>query len=69
MFHLLRQRRLSELLRNDLPTGTVSFVVAEVYYKFHSFILETAAFLVTWYILGAIVYVLAERRSPVKTSG
>ena len=26
-----------------------SFVIAEVFYKFHSFTLECAAFLVTWF--------------------
>jgi len=29
-----------------------SFVIAEVFYKFHSFTLECAAFLVTWYALS-----------------
>jgi hypothetical protein len=32
----------------------VAFIVAELFYKFHSFALECAAFLCTWYILGAI---------------
>ena len=42
---------------------TVSFVaalvIAEMFYKFHSFLLETGAFLVTWFVLGAIVHTVA----------
>lgn len=62
MFHLLRQRSLPELLRNDLPSGALSFVIAELFYKFHSFMLETGAFLATWYLLGAVVWFVLERR-------
>jgi hypothetical protein len=32
----------------------MSFVIAELFYKFHSFTLETLAFLATWYALSAI---------------
>ena len=31
------------------PRSWRRFVIAEVFYKFHSFTLECAAFLVTWY--------------------
>jgi hypothetical protein len=31
-------------------------VIAELFYKFKSFLLETAAFLLTWLVLGAIVH-------------
>jgi hypothetical protein len=32
----------------------LSLLVAELFYKFHSFTLEALAFLATWYVLGAI---------------
>jgi hypothetical protein len=32
----------------------LSLIIAELFYKFHSFTLEAIAFLVTWYVLGAI---------------
>jgi len=36
----------------ELPAGVASFIVAELFYKFHSFALECLAFLATWYVLG-----------------
>jgi hypothetical protein len=33
---------------------SLAFIIAELFYKFHSFALETAAFLVTWYLLDVI---------------
>jgi hypothetical protein len=35
----------------DLVTLATSFVIAEMFYKFHSFTLEAGAFLGTWYAL------------------
>jgi hypothetical protein len=41
-------------------TGLVlSLVIAELFYKFHSFTLEALAFLATWYVLGGIAEALA----------
>ena len=34
-----------------LPTGAVALVIAELFYKFHSFTLECVAFLATWLVL------------------
>jgi hypothetical protein len=34
-----------------LATLAVAFVIAEQFYKFHSFTLETLAFLATWFVL------------------
>jgi hypothetical protein len=34
-----------------LATLAVAFVIAEQFYKFHSFTLETLAFLATWWVL------------------
>jgi hypothetical protein len=42
----------------------VSFVIAEFFYKFHSFTLECAAFLATWFVLDAVLHLLTARRSP-----
>jgi hypothetical protein len=41
----------------------ISFVIAELFYKFHSFTLECVAFLVTWFVLDAALHLLTERRS------
>jgi hypothetical protein len=32
----------------------LSLIIAELFYKFHSFTLEALAFLATWYVLGGI---------------
>ena len=37
-----------------LSTMALAFVIAEQLYKFHSFTLEAAAFLVTWWALRRI---------------
>jgi hypothetical protein len=39
----------------QLPTAGASLLITELLYKFHSFTLETAGFLTTWYVLDAIV--------------
>jgi hypothetical protein len=41
-------RRVS--LAPALPTGGAALVVAELFYKFHSFTLECLAFLATWLV-------------------
>ena len=42
---------LSDLTAINAVTLATSFVIAETFYKFHSFTLEAAAFLGTWYVL------------------
>ena len=55
MFTLIQLLPLRQLLLLQLPAFTLSFVIAETFYKLHSFALETVAFLATWFVLdGAI---------------
>ena len=55
MFTLVKLLPIKQLLAEQVPAITASFVIAEVFYKFHSFTLECLAFLVTWSVLdGAI---------------
>ncbi len=42
-------------------TLAISFVIAEQFYKFHSFTLETGAFLVTWFVLRRLGLLIAKR--------
>ena len=53
MYTLLRSLPLSTLLSTQAPTLFASFVIAELFYKFHSFTLECLAFLATWFVLDA----------------
>lgn len=54
MFTLCKSLTLKELLFRQAPILLLSFVIAELFYKFHSFTLETIAFLATWAILDGI---------------
>jgi hypothetical protein len=38
----------------DVVTGATAFVIAEMFYKLHSFTLEAGAFLATWYGLRLV---------------
>jgi hypothetical protein len=42
-------------------TLALSFVIAEQLYKFHSFTLETGAFLVTWFVLRRLGLLITKR--------
>ena len=52
MYQLIHSLTTSELFKRQLPPFLVAFAIAEFFYKFHSFALECAAFLVTWYGLS-----------------
>jgi hypothetical protein len=54
MYDLISRLTLKQLMTEQLPGFLTAFTVAELFYKFHSFMLETGAFLITWYVLGAI---------------
>lgn len=45
---------LSDLTAINVVTVSIAFVIAEMFYKFHSFTLEAAAFLATWYVLRIV---------------
>lgn len=68
MFTLLRLLPLRQILVEQFPALVLAWVVAEVFYKFHSFSLECAAFLVTWFVFDALIQGLVRligiRRTP-----
>jgi hypothetical protein len=64
MYKLIHNLTVNELFKRQLPVFVVAFVIAELFYKFHSFILETGAFLVTWYVLDALVQGIVSRKAP-----
>jgi hypothetical protein len=55
MFTLVRSLPFRTLLQEQFPVLIISLTVAELFYKFHSFTLETGAFLLTWLVLDASV--------------
>jgi hypothetical protein len=68
MYSLVRILPVARLLREQLPAFLLAFVIAELFYKLHSFALETLAFLVTWGVIDAVIqvlrHVIAARREP-----
>jgi|EndMetStandDraft_8_1072994.scaffolds.fasta_scaffold55899_3 hypothetical protein len=59
MFTLLSRLPIRELLYRQAPTLLAALVIAEMFYKWHSFLLEAAGFLVTWFVLDAVAGVIA----------
>jgi hypothetical protein len=55
MYTLIRSIPLRTLLSTQAPALLASFVIAELFYKFHSFTLECLAFLATWFVIDAAV--------------
>lgn len=68
MYALFRNVPLRSLLSTQAPALLLSFVLAEIFYKFHSFTLECLAFLATWFVIDALITgvrgLWIERRGP-----
>lgn len=52
MYLFVQSRTVSLLLKEDAPALVGALIVAEVFFRFHSFTLECAGFLLTWYACG-----------------
>jgi hypothetical protein len=61
MYTLLGKLTRHQLFSQQIPSMLVALVCAELFYKFHSFILECAAFLVTWFVFDALSSLLYRR--------
>jgi hypothetical protein len=62
MYTLIRSLSTRQLTSIQLPSLIGALVVAEIFYKFHSFTLECAAFLVTWAALDFVITRLVTRQ-------
>ncbi len=54
MFTLVRAVPLRRLLTEQAPALAIALGIAEVSFKFHSFLLEAGAFLATWYVVDGV---------------
>lgn len=54
MHQMIRRNGVRQSLAQEAPACLAAFVIAELFYKFHSFTLECLAFLATWYALSWI---------------
>jgi hypothetical protein len=68
MFSLVRLIPLRRLLQEQVPALAVSFIIAELFYKFHSFTLETLAFLATWGVVDAVIQLVRHLAGGVETA-
>jgi hypothetical protein len=66
MYSLISRLSTRQLLVRHAPTLVGALAIAEMFYKWRSFLLEAAGFLVTWYLLDALVAFLERRfaRAP-----
>lgn len=62
MFQLISTTDWRKLVIVEGPGFLVSMVIAENFYRFHSFTLECAAFLATWYAASRLAHALTEGR-------
>jgi hypothetical protein len=70
MYTLLSLLPVKRLAYEQVPALALAWIIAELFYKFHSFTLECAAFLVTWFVLDAVIQrlVLPLFKSPSDTA-
>ena len=55
MYKAIQTLGLKAFLSREVPFALIALFTAELFYKFHSFVLECIAFLATWYVLDALV--------------
>ena len=61
MYMLMRSMPLRRFLCEQTPAIGLAFIIAELFYKFHSFTLECGAFLVTWYVLDVSIQFVSKQ--------
>ena len=69
MYTLFRMLPASRVVREQLPALLLSLLVAEAFYKFHSFVLECLGFLATWFVVDWVFSLAArwlQRRTQAK---
>jgi hypothetical protein len=51
MYTLIKSFSAAVFAKHQLPALLIALTIAQLFYKFHSFILECVAFLATWFVL------------------
>jgi hypothetical protein len=62
MYSLIHSYPLRTVVTEHLPTLAIALIIAEIFYKFHSFTLECLAFLGTWYFLDGLLHLILKKR-------
>ncbi len=55
MFTLIRMLGWREIAVRQVPAFMAALLIAETFYTLHSFLLETGAFLATWFVFDAAI--------------
>ena len=63
MYSLISRLPARQLLLRHAPTLVGALAIAEMFYKWHSFLLEAGGFLLTWFVLDAAVSWVEKRHS------
>ncbi len=61
MYSLIRLLPARDLVLQQVPALASPLLIAELFYKFHSFTLECVAFLATWFVLDGATRLLIGR--------
>ncbi len=64
MYTYFRTARPRQALLVEAPALVVAMMVAEFFYKFHSFTLECLAFLATWLVINTTLSFITGRCAP-----
>ena len=64
MYTLIRSITVRQLFLEQVPALGSSIVIAEIFYKFHSFTLECLAFLVTWFVIDGVLKFIGKQLRP-----
>ena len=62
MYSLVQTLGIQTSLKREFAPFIVAFMIAEFFYKFHSFTLECIAFLITWAALSYVQSLVIGRR-------
>lgn len=68
MYYLTKSGSL-RLAAQEAPPLGCALLIAEMFYRFHSFTLECFAFLATWYVFGWALSWVRERSRQLRTGG
>jgi hypothetical protein len=55
LFYLVASLTIKQIVFEKIPVFGISIIIAELFYKFHSFTLELLAFMATWFLLDICV--------------
>ena len=61
MLKAIQKLERRDALLIEAPAMLGSLVVAELFYKFHSFTLECICFLGTWFVLSSVLSLISTR--------